>query len=532
MWIAAGLIALSVFLRRRLGGTTGTVTALMIAAFAASLGQAIVLSALPVLGRELNAPATEVAWVLTAFMLASAVSTPIAGRLGDLFGYRRVLFGCLACLAVGSLVAAVGTATGELGVLVVGRAVQGVSGGVFPLAFGIVRATVPLPRIPGVIALLSAMFGIGGALGLVVAGVLVDGLGTAWLSWSILVLAVVALLTATVLPSTPPPGTGRVDLVGAALLSGALVCLLLAISQGRAWGWAPATALGALAAVLLAVFTVSGLRRPDPLVDIRLLRRKALATTNIATLVVGAAMFGGITLVPQYLQNSYSATEVGLMMLPVAAVMLVASPLTPRISRRHPRLPLQLGAASAAVAYGILAAGRDHLWQFYLVEVLIGAGYGLAFASVGNLVVNAVEPRDTGVATGVNTITRTVGGAVGAQLSASILSRSGYGTAFATFALVAVAALATAFVIPSAPRTQEVRDDPRDVAGLLDDHVVAGVDLADDDVGPARGERGEVAAQPGAVGVVQLGELGREVREVPGGHDDQERARDIAEDRQ
>lgn len=459
MWVAAALIALSVALRRRLAGTKGTVAALMIAAFTTSLAQAIVLSALPVLGRELNVPAVEVAWVLTAFMLASAVATPIAGRLGDLFGYRRVLFGCLACLAVGSLVAALGTASHNLGLLVAGRAVQGVSGGVFPLAFGIVRTTVSAPRIPGVIALLSAMFGIGGALGLVVAGVLVDGLGTAWLSWSILVLAVVALLTAGVLPTTPP-GAGRVDLVGAALLSGALVCLLLAISQGRVWGWAPATALGALAAALLAVFTVSQLRRTDPLVDIGLLRRKALATTNIATLVVGAAMFGGITLVPQYLQTGFgfSATEVGLMMLPVAAMMLVASPLAPRIGRRRPRLPLQLGAASAAVGYGILTAWHAHLWQFYLVEVLIGAGYGLAFASVGNLVVSAVEPRHTGVATGVNTITRTVGGAVGAQLAATI--SQDYGAAFATFALVAVAAFATAFAIPTRAGSQRPTGSP------------------------------------------------------------------------
>jgi MFS family permease len=464
MWIMTGLIALSVALRRKLGGVKGTVVALLIAALAASLAQAIVLSALPIFGRELDAPATDVAWVLTAFMLASAVATPIAGRLGDLFGYRRVLFGCLGCLAVGALVAAIGTMTGSLALLVAGRAVQGISGGVFPLAFGIVRATVPTPRLPGVIALLSAMFGIGGAVGLVVAGALVDGLGTTSLSWAILALAVIALVTASALPVVPPPSTGRIDFVGAVVLSGALVCLLLAISQGRSWGWATAAALGAAAVVLLAVFTVHQLRRHDPLVEIRLLRQPALATTNVATLVVGAAMFGGITVVPQFVQTpsaagygfGYSPTEVGLMMLPIAAAMLVASPLSARLGRRHPRLPLQLGAASAAVGYGVLVVGHDHLWQFYVVDVLIGAGYGLAFASVGNLVVNAVEPHHTGMTTGVNTIVRTVGGAVGAQLAAALLtgnlSESGYVTAFLVFAIVAVLALATAFAIPTARR--------------------------------------------------------------------------------
>lgn len=447
MWIVAGLTALFVALHRRPGSA---VVALLIAALAASLAQAIVLSALPVLGREMHAPATEVAWVLTAFMLASAVATPIAGRLGDLFGYRRVLFGCLAFLAVGALVAAVGTVTHSLGVLVTGRVLQGVSGGVFPLAFGIVRAIVPSPRLPGVIALLSAMFGIGGAAGLVVAGVLIDSLGTAWLSWGTLVLAVVALVTATALPATSPPGAGRVDLVGAALLSAALVCLLLTISQGRAWGFFPAVMLGVLAAALFAVFTMSQLRRRDPLVDIRLLRRPALATTNVATLVVAAAMFGGVTLVPQFLQTqfAYTPTEAGLLLLPMAAAMLVASPLAARIGRRHARLPLLLGAASAAVAFGVLTVAHAHLWQFVMVGVLIGVGYGLAFASVGNLVVNAVEPRHTGLATGVNTITRTVGGAVGAQLAAAM--GSSHVTAFAVFGIVAVAAVGTAFAIPMA----------------------------------------------------------------------------------
>jgi MFS family permease len=132
-------------------------------------------------------------------------------------------------------------------------------------------------------------------------------------------------------------------------------------------------------------------------------------------------------------------------MLPVAATMLVASPLSARIGRRQPRLPLWLGSASAAVAFGVLAAGHTHLWQFCVAGVLLGAGYGLAFASVGNLVVNAVEPEHTGVATGVNTITRTVGGALGAQLAAAILvpaTESRYVAAFVTFGIIAVVALA------------------------------------------------------------------------------------------
>jgi MFS family permease len=177
----------------------------------------------------------------------------------------------------------------------------------------------------------------------------------------------------------------------------------------------------------------------------------------VAAFVVSAAMFGGVTLLPQFVQApdhgfGYSPTEAGLLMLPIAAMMLVAGPLSVRIGRHRPRLPLQLGAASAAVGFVVLAAWHTHLWQLCVVGMLLGAGYGLAFASLGNLVVHAVEPHHTGVATGVNTIVRTVGGAIGAQLAATILvpgTESRYVVAFVTFGIVAVAALLTVFTVPT-----------------------------------------------------------------------------------
>ncbi|MEQ4721582.1 MFS transporter [Nonomuraea sp. B19D2] len=396
----------------------GTVVgALLVAALTASLAQTIVIAVLPVLGPELGASTTAVTWVLTAFMLSSAVATPIAGRLGDMFGHRRVMLACLGCFALGTLVCAL---AGTLGWMVAGRVLQGVAGGVFPLAFGIVRAALPPARVPGVIALLSAMFGIGGSAGMVASGPLADVAGTRWLFWGLLVLAAVAAAACAALPAARPGGE---ELPGGGLLSGAVV---------------------------------------------RLMGRRALVTTNLATLVVGAAMFGVITLIPRFVQTSpaagygfgASATEAGLVMVPIALAMLVATPLAPLLGRRFgARLPLQAGAACAAASFALLTVAHDHMWQVHAAGLVVGAGYGLAFASIGNLVVEAVEPHQTGVATGVNTIVRTVGGALGAQIAAALLAlgtpgpgavpaESGYSVAFAAFAALAVVALGTAATVP------------------------------------------------------------------------------------
>ncbi|WP_433476839.1 MFS transporter [Spirillospora sp. CA-142024] len=449
------------------GGAPGIVAAaLLLAALAASLAQTIVIVVLPAFARELSAPTAEVTWVLTAFMLASAVATPIAGRLGDLFGHRRILLACLCLFTAGSLVCALAAESRSLGALVAGRALQGVAGGVFPLAFGIARTALPPARLPGTVALLSAMFGIGGSAGMVVAGPLVDAFGTPSLFWGTLPLAGAALAAAPALPAVRPARTGRIDFGGAALLSGALVCLLLGISQGGTWGWTSPAVLALFGATLLlsAGFAVLEARIGDPLVDLRLMGVRGQATTNLVTFVVAVAMFGAITLVPQFVQTPVGAgygfastpSEAGLIMLPVALVMLIAGPVAARLGHRHgARLPLQAGTVCAAASLAVLAAAHGHIAYFYLAGLLLGAGYGLAFAAIGLLIVQNAEAHQTGIATGVNTIVRTVGGAVGAQTAAAVLavraslpSESGYTQGFTVFAVLAVAALAATVVVP------------------------------------------------------------------------------------
>jgi MFS family permease len=423
---------------------------LLLATLTVATAQTIVVTVLPVFQRELATSATGVTWLLTAFMLASAVAAPIAGRVGDLFGYRPVLVGCLVSFVAGTVLAGLADYAGSLAGVLAGRVLQGFGGGVFPLVFGLARTVVAPERRAGVIAAVSAMFGIGGALGMVLAGPVTGYLGTAWLFWGLLVPVAATLACVPLLPRGRVGTSGAVDVVGAGLLSSALVCLLLAISQARGWGWGPAGALAAAAVVFGAAFAVVELRTRVPLVDLWLLRHRPLATVNAATVVISIAMFAAVTLLPQLVQSPVfgaTATETGLVMIPIAVCMLVTGSLAGRFAGR---VPLQAGAALAAVAFLLLAVAHDRVWHVLLAGAILGAGYGLAFAALGNLVVDAVQPAHTGAATGINTILRTVGGATGAQLSAVVLAGSaGYVPVFVTFAVIAVAAVGVAGFIPA-----------------------------------------------------------------------------------
>ncbi len=197
--------------------------------------QSLVAPALPVLAQDLDVSTADASWVLTAYLLSASVLTPILGRLGDMVGKRRVLIGVLATLAVGTLVAALAP---NLAVLIVARVLQGSAGAILPLSIGIVRDELPRERVSVTVGLLSAIFGVGAGVGIVAAGPIVEHLSWHWLFWLPLVLVVVALLGAIFgMKESPVRTPGRLDVLGAGILSVGLVSLLLAISKGQAWGW-------------------------------------------------------------------------------------------------------------------------------------------------------------------------------------------------------------------------------------------------------------------------------------------------------
>src|SRR3954471_21825093 len=278
--------------------TTLVVLYLSLGGLAYAVLQSLVAPALSTLGRELNATTESISWVITAYLLSASVLTPILGRLGDMVGKRRVLIGVLLALGVGTLLAALAP---NLTVLIVARALQGAAGAILPLSIGIVRDELPRERVGVVVGLLSAIFGIGAGLGIVAAGPIVDHLSWHWLFWLPLVLIAVALVGVLVgVPESPVRAPGRLDVLGAAILSVSLVGLLLAISKGREWGWGDAKTVTLLivGATALVVFVLVEMRVKEPLINMRLMALRGVWTTNIVGLTFGFAMFGTFLLIP------------------------------------------------------------------------------------------------------------------------------------------------------------------------------------------------------------------------------------------
>jgi EmrB/QacA subfamily drug resistance transporter len=429
--------------------------------------QSLVVPALPTLQHDLDTTPTGVTWVFTAYLLSASVSTPIAGRLGDMFGKKRTLLVVMSGLAGGSLIAALAT---TLPVLIAARAIQGIGGAMFPLAFGIIRDEFPRERVAGGIALISGLLGIGGGLGIVLAGPIIDNLGYHWLFWiPCVVIGATVVATKFLIPESPIRAPGSVDWLGASLLSCWLVCLLLGISEAPQWGWASARTIGLLgiAAVTGAVWVVIEARSMNALVDMQMMQLRPVWSTNLAGFLIGFGLFSAFVLIPQFVQTppssgygfGSSVTQSGLFLVPSTLMMLIAAPFSGRLSRMYgSKVPLVLGAALTMLAFVFLAIAHSSHWQFYAASVLLGIGVGFAFASLANLIVEAVRPDQTGVATGMNAVMRTIGGAIGGQVAASLLAASlladgypsehGYAVTFIVMAGVLAASVAASLAVP------------------------------------------------------------------------------------
>ncbi len=285
--------------RQHYGLTLGV---LVLSALAYALAQTMVAPALPAIQEDLGTTTTTVTFVLTAYLLTASVATPIVGRLGDMFGKERLLLITLICFAAGSLICAL---SHSIGLLIAGRAVQGVGGAVFPLAFGIIRDEFPPERVATGIGLISATFGIGGGAGLVLSGLIVDHLAYEWIFWLALVFVVIAIVaTHLFVPESPIKSPAKIDWVGAGLLSVGLAALLIGVSEGASWGWSDARIVGMFggAAAVLCAWVVWERRVPQPLVDMRMMAERGVWTTNLTGLLVGFGMFGSFILIPRFVQ--------------------------------------------------------------------------------------------------------------------------------------------------------------------------------------------------------------------------------------
>ncbi|MDX6656636.1 MAG: hypothetical protein QOH62_1429 [Solirubrobacteraceae bacterium] len=450
-----------------------TFAVLALAGCTFALLQSLVAPALPEIQRDLHTTPTAVAWVLTAYLLSASVLTPIIGRLGDMFGKERTLIASLVMLALGTLVAALAS---SIEVLILGRVIQGAGGAVFPLAFGIIRDEFPRDRVARGIALISALLGIGGGAGIVLAGPIVDNFSYHWLFWFPLV-AVCITIVATVLfvPESPIKTPGRINWLGAALLSAWLVCLLVPVSEGSSWGWGSPRVLGLVGAavVLFALWVRNESRAKEPLVDMQMMRRRAVWTVNASAFLVGAGMYSSFILIPQFVEEparsgygfGASVSQAGLFLVPSTLGMLIVGPLAGRLAERvGSRVPLVMGALTTMVSFVMLAVAHSAHWEIYVASALMGIGIGLAFASLANLIVEAVPPEQTGVATGMNTVMRSLGGSVGGQIGASVLAGGivagvpTEGSFTAAFALAAGACAFAALAAIAVPRPGAARE--------------------------------------------------------------------------
>jgi EmrB/QacA subfamily drug resistance transporter len=458
----------------RRANSTLLVLYLSLGGLAYAVLQSLVAPALSTIGRELNASTADTSWVITAYLLSASVLTPILGRLGDMVGKRRVLIGVLAALGAGTLLAALAP---NLVVLIVARALQGAAGAILPLSIGIVRDELPREKVGVTVGLLSAIFGVGAGVGIVAAGPIVEHLSWHWLFWLPLVLVAVALLGAVFgMKESPVRTPGRLDVLGAAILSVSLVSLLLAISKGQAWGWGDTktVSLLALGVVALIGFVVVELRVREPLIDMRLMKVRGVWATDLVALILGFAMFGTFLLVPTLLQlpaaTGYgfgkTVSQAGLFLLPTVLMMIVFGPLAGLLDRRFgPKVPMFLGTVAVVVAFVLPALAHGAIWQVLLSGVLTGAGIGLAFAAMSNAIIESVPAAQTGEASSVNTIARTIGSSIGTAVVAAVITShttarglptdDAFTYGFWVCAGVAILAVLASLALPSARRRHE-----------------------------------------------------------------------------
>jgi MFS family permease len=415
---------------------TFAVLALVVAAV--NLPQSVMVPVLPQIQHDYGTDQVTATWMITGFLLSSGIATPLLGRLGDVYGQRTVLLGALGTLALGSI----GTVLAPtLGWAIATRIVQGVSGGCVPVAFSALRHAIPASRLRYGVAVLATVGSIAFSAGTVAAGPMLEAFGVGSLFVTTCVVALVAAVgVAAVVPDNRPEHVpARFGVAGVLLFSSGLICLLLAISQSTSRGWTSATVLGlGTAAAVLCVAWVGAERRArTPFIDLAMMRHRGMWTSNLVAFIAGIGLFGCAAGLPPLLQSPAEAgfgvgadlTTVGLLMMPIALSAFLTSLCTGAIYRFvTARTVIVTGAWVSAASYLGIALAHDDAWTIVVWCAIQGVGNGLILSTVASVVVASVPTAQTGVANGMNTNLRTVGGALGAAVTAAILASHTIGT--------------------------------------------------------------------------------------------------------
>ncbi|WP_235736481.1 MFS transporter [Nocardioides alcanivorans] len=398
-----------------------------------SLQQTLLLPLLPELPNLLDTSADTASWLVTATLLAGAVSTPTISRLADMFGKRRMMVVALAISLAGSLL---GSFSEFVPLLIAARALQGVGLSLVPVAIAIMRDELPRERVPLGVAIMSATLAVGAGIGLPLSGLISNHLDWHAIFWlTALVAAALLVLALTTLPESPVRTRGTFDIRGAVLLSASLTALLLSVSKGAQWGWTSTTTLGLAAAgvAVLAVWIPLELRTPSPLVDIRVAGRRPVMLVNLVSVFAGFAMFTNMLVTTQFLQApeatgyglGLDVLETGWWMVPNAAAFGIMAPVSAWMTKRWTaQITLLIGTSMMAVTYGARVFFSNDLAQVVLGSVVVGVGTALAYGALPTLIMRAVPVTETASANGLNVLLRSIGTSTASAATAAITTAS------------------------------------------------------------------------------------------------------------
>lgn len=441
---------------------SGMLTSLQFTLFVPSLGA---------MAETLEISANDATWIVTITLLTGTVATPVLTRMADMYGRRRLLLLSICLLVSGALIAACGM---TFAWVLVGRALQGFASSIVPIGMSLLREILPPQRAGSAVGLMSGTLGVGSASGLLLSGVLSESFGVAALFWFTVCAGLLAgaFMYFFVQDSNHYAG-GRFDFIGAVLLAVVLTCALLMISKGGTWGWTSAAVLGLAVLGVLALLTwiPHQLSHPQAVIDLRTAFRRPVFQTNLATFFASLGMFGNHLLTVHEVQSppgigaglALGPTVAGLTMVPAALAMASLSPVAGMLLNRFEgRRVLALGSTVMALAFIFRFFVRDSLTGIIIGATLVGVGTALSFAAMPSLIMGYVPRAQAAAANGINSLLRTLSGAVASAVFGLLvstfaissagteqLSEDGLSLAFAALASSCVLAALLALLLPA-----------------------------------------------------------------------------------
>ncbi|GAA3074916.1 MFS transporter [Streptosporangium carneum] len=435
-----------------------------------TLLETMMAPALPLIQQEYAVPPGGIAWIFTGGLISSAISTPVFGRLADMYNKRTLLFTLMAITGTGALIS--GLAPNAL-VLIIGQTVQGVWLGVLPLTVGLFRDTLAPERSATGNGLIIGAAALSSTLGLILAGPLTSLFSYRWLFFLALACTLLTALWAWYsVPATPRAASGRVDWIGGLLLGAGLALLMLGLTVSSGLGWTDSATLTlfAFAALMLGLWAIVELRSDDPLVDLRLLAGRSPAGATAMGFVFGFASFGLVVALPTMLSlpadTGYGLGAdtlwIGIYMFPLGVTGTLVAPLVAPMTRLlGRRTVLLLGSVLLSAGTAMLAFWHSSPWQIVAGVAVSGLGVSIGLTAGLNVVAADVPADRAAGVSGVVFVAKSIGGSFGAQLGGMVLaagtvsgvpSESSFVNTYLLSAVLGLLAVAAVFVIPATVR--------------------------------------------------------------------------------